>query len=343
MFRNFLWTKNSTSRNQLTERYEPVQPYLFLEMIKLCRCTKVFDIGANIGAYSVFAASLESVDVVYSYEAAPMSYSELSNNIKLNNFENKVKCQQFAVSNEDGDVSFMIASELSGINCIKGATFHNEGLYSDEISVPAVTLDSSHKMVNERLAFKIDVEGNEEAVLQGAEALLTNNQCFIQLEDYQTDNRDIDLFLEKLGYESFLQVKNDKYYCKKETSFDLNKYREFISHTLSSLVSNSLKSYVGYSVHDNISGEAFREGSKTNVAISVKDHFFNGEVEYALYLHIDGKREAVYWYQDSPIFEVNLGEGIDIHRVALSLFARQKDFSDKKLSRKFKLSNLLKK
>lgn len=50
----------------------------------------VIDIGANIGVYSIFAASTSKNTVVYAYEPVPKTFDSLLENIKLNKFEKKV-------------------------------------------------------------------------------------------------------------------------------------------------------------------------------------------------------------------------------------------------------------
>lgn len=71
----------------------------------------VVDIGANIGIFSLFAASLGST--VYAFEPNPETFSFLQKNIKENGLLNKIFPYNYAVDNYDGDTDLIIPESAS--------------------------------------------------------------------------------------------------------------------------------------------------------------------------------------------------------------------------------------
>ena len=65
----------------------------------------LFDIGANIGTYSLYAAS-KGVKV-FAFEPESGSYAILNNNIKINSYSNYIKALNIALNDRN------IVSELN--------------------------------------------------------------------------------------------------------------------------------------------------------------------------------------------------------------------------------------
>jgi FkbM family methyltransferase len=110
-----------------------------------------------------------------------------------------------AASSEEKRVPFVIVGALSGANGVVEA--EGTGGADHVIEVPAWPLDTIFPGRSLRLAIKIDVEGHEMSVLDGAEATLTENKCLIQFEDY-SENALSDRF-SALGYKEILRIGPD--------------------------------------------------------------------------------------------------------------------------------------
>lgn len=125
------------------------------------------DIGANIGSYSVLAAGCSKA-FVKSFEPVPQTYQSLITNIKINNLENMVSAYQLGVSDKSGKLIF--SKNLDTVNHV---LTESESHVSVEVGV--VTLDS---FIDDQFPslIKIDVEGYEKYVLQGAKLTLSNSQ-----------------------------------------------------------------------------------------------------------------------------------------------------------------------
>ena len=133
--------------------------------------TKDFiDIGAHVGTWTIPFA--KKVNMVHSFECSPRTYNFLCSNMALNNLDYKVKTYNTALGNEPGTTSYFIRNKDGGGNgCMKFD--YDPKKQSQEIVVPVTTLDSFN-LTN--IGFiKIDVEGFELKVLQGAVNTLKNN------------------------------------------------------------------------------------------------------------------------------------------------------------------------
>ncbi len=119
-----------------------------------------FDVGANIGAYSLIASEVRDA-IVVSIEPHPESYRLLSGNV-FRNQRNNITCVNAAASDHIGSLQISDGGELS-TNRVLG---HSCRVKS--VTVRCTTLD---QLCNDlRLCpavIKIDVEGYEDHVLAG--------------------------------------------------------------------------------------------------------------------------------------------------------------------------------
>ncbi|MFN3975386.1 MAG: FkbM family methyltransferase [Dehalococcoidia bacterium] len=171
--RVILYPDNSIYRSLFYGRlYEPNE-MAFLEST-LKQGGVFVDVGANIGLYSLFASRLVGESgVVLALEPSEREFHRLQENIVLNRAQN-IRARRVAASNEIGAVSLMVASgETPGLNSL--GPFGLEGTVLDHVeTVPAKPLDTLVEEESlQRVDFiKIDVEGAELKVLQGAQGVL---------------------------------------------------------------------------------------------------------------------------------------------------------------------------
>ena len=130
-----------------------------------------FDAGAHIGEYSLIAASrVGDRGRIHAFEAQPATATLLRENCVSNQLRNIV-INSCAVSDHNGHLDFDICSEPSMSSI---ATPVGSGKRLARIRVPSITLDDycREKNVWPDL-LKIDVEGAEWLVLQGAAQMLS--------------------------------------------------------------------------------------------------------------------------------------------------------------------------
>ena len=139
----------------------------------------IFDVGANIGYYSVIAGATYPLAAVYSFEPTPETYSELVANIELNQLKN-VYPNKLALSDREDKRELFYDREESG-----AASFCNirENDAIIPVSVKQVTMDS---FAFEKGIFpdfiKCDVEGAEFLVFKGATEVLKHSHPVIFVE-----------------------------------------------------------------------------------------------------------------------------------------------------------------
>jgi FkbM family methyltransferase len=134
----------------------------------------VFDVGANVGYYSMLAArALGATGHVHSFEATPIVANRIRENLAINGLDN-VTVNNLAVCDRVGTVEFRVQPDDSEGNSL----VHYEAGW-ETVRVPATTLDeytTEHKISHVNL-IKIDVEGAEGMVLAGASGLLSGDEC----------------------------------------------------------------------------------------------------------------------------------------------------------------------
>lgn len=139
-----------------------------------------FDIGANVGSYSVYAAK-RGVDVV-AFEPESQNYALLNRNIYLNALAERAMCLNIALSDRAG-LDYLYLSDFSA-----GEALHNYGERLDwrhesfepsyRQGVIAYSLDSFLSAFPERFPahIKIDVDGAELKIVCGAEKTLRDKR-----------------------------------------------------------------------------------------------------------------------------------------------------------------------
>ncbi|MBN2108341.1 MAG: FkbM family methyltransferase [Deltaproteobacteria bacterium] len=167
----------------------------------------VFDVGANIGWYSINLAVSRRNSKIYAFEPIPRTYSYLEKNVGLNGLTN-VFPQNFGFSKEAGEVPFYYYPEGSGNASMANLTGRTD---LETVTSQLRTLDSFAKEMGATVDFiKCDVEGAELFVFQGALETLQTQQPVIATEmlrkwaakyDYHP-NKIISL-LSELGYSCF--------------------------------------------------------------------------------------------------------------------------------------------
>lgn len=149
------------------------------------------DIGASLGQYTYFANKVMLGGEIIAIEADPIRFEQLKQNCQKWEFEsggrNKLTPVQAAASNQSGTITFYTThSTVSGglfPHKLEGEGRHASGelIQYDEITVDSITLDT---LLGGRIpdVVKIDVEGVELRVLQGATRLLTTRKTKFLIE-----------------------------------------------------------------------------------------------------------------------------------------------------------------
>lgn len=138
-------------------------------LIHLIRDGDLFvDVGANIGSYTILAASVRHADVI-AFEPDPGTHQLLMDNINANSIASKVKVIGRAVGAEEGEITFSTGLDTMNHVVTTRSPSDSKGLRTVQVT----TLD--HELEGKQpVMMKIDVEGHEPSVIAGAAAVLAN-------------------------------------------------------------------------------------------------------------------------------------------------------------------------
>ncbi len=236
------WTPASEIRNELSFCYEPIQPYLLVELAKILEKFVFLDVGANIGLYSILVGSLENCEKVVSFEPNKHCLPEIHANIALNGLIEKIQTHELALSDRKGDAEFLITSALSGASGMAvSRPFSKLGTHA--VTVRTDILDSVCSAFTVAVVIKIDVEGHEMHVLKGAKRILSDHFGILQLEilpDGRQEEKINDL-LESFGWKLFFRIHNDYYYHKLSSELESDFFIAVIQRALSNLVETNTR------------------------------------------------------------------------------------------------------
>lgn len=140
---------------------------------------RCIDVGANVGAMAFAMAQAAGPDGrVYAFEPGPPFYERLARNVSLNpSCAAVIVCENLGVSDTSGTLRW--AEDTAELGKGNGGVVASGG-----VEIPVTTLDAyAAAKVDGRIAFiKVDVEGWELHVLQGARALLREHRPVVLLE-----------------------------------------------------------------------------------------------------------------------------------------------------------------
>jgi FkbM family methyltransferase len=153
-----------------------------------------FDIGANIGYWSLLLAKNCPKGTIHSFEPSELPFALLNVNVALNGFNN-IKTNKIALGDFEGERDFVVSRD-SGFSSF--ADTHRK-LVDKTIKVPVTTIDkyvTSNKIKSIDF-FKVDVEGAEKMVLDGAAKTL--KQGIIKLILIELTDQNLKSFGESVG------------------------------------------------------------------------------------------------------------------------------------------------
>ncbi len=142
-----------------------------------------WDIGANIGLYSIYCALKNEKSITISFEPSSSNLRVLTRNISINNLENRIKL--FPISLTDKNNSFQIMHEANfkegGALNTFGEKYNFEGKEFEPETKYSVFGTSINSLIENKILelpdyIKIDVDGIEYLILKGADNHLKNKK-----------------------------------------------------------------------------------------------------------------------------------------------------------------------
>jgi FkbM family methyltransferase len=159
------------------------------------------DIGANVGAYTILASSEIKAKTI-AIEPVPSTFKILLDNILINQMQERVNALNIGLGSKNGKIKFTKSLDVANHVATENET--------DTIVVDISTLDTILSTEPSPVLLKIDVEGFETEVLDGADKTLadkTLKAIIIELngsgKKYGYDEIQIHNKLIELGFKTF--------------------------------------------------------------------------------------------------------------------------------------------
>lgn len=161
-----------------------------------------FDVGANVGTYSLLAAAAGASEV-HGFEPSTETGEKFLRNVRLNGLQDVINLHAVALGAQTGEARFTRGADARNHVVAIGESI------DDDVAVPVQKLD--HFYTGGRPSFiKLDVEGFEIAVLEGARVALGDPQLIgLLVEDdgytkrYGEARRAAE-FLAEFGFSAFV-------------------------------------------------------------------------------------------------------------------------------------------
>lgn len=202
---------------------------IFPLMIKDKNPLVVYDIGANIGLFTIFFSKFYPQVKIVAFEAVPDTVASLQRNLLINSITD-IGIRSKAVSSHDGEVSFFVGHHHKS-SLSKDWASDRGATEIQEIKVPAVRLDS---FVEEEPGLrpdfiKIDVEGAADQVLAGARSVMGSLRPVVLIESHNAiEDSAIIGILKTFDYEAY-RINNREWVKDKTMNY---KSREGVWGTL---------------------------------------------------------------------------------------------------------------
>ena len=199
------------------------EPEMIEWIDKMDKNETLWDVGANVGLYSVYAG-LKGMKV-FAFEPSALNTFLISKNIEINNLKNNVFLFPIAVSdkNEFGYLN-MTSTELGGaLNEFNETDIKTvgEGTYQADVIFKQGMFAYSADELIEKYKFdipdyiKIDVDSIEDRIIYGADKTLSNKKVkgvFLELDETEERTQKLINFLSERGLE--LKEKRQSEYFK---------------------------------------------------------------------------------------------------------------------------------
>jgi FkbM family methyltransferase len=161
----------------------------------------IIDIGANIGAFTFYAASQSPTARIYSYEPTPSNYQILQRNISENSLQNRVIARNIGVAAERG-VRRLFLGDGSPYHSIHQVS---EGQPFFEMTCCRLQDIFDDNDIGRCNLLKIDCEGAEYEILRGTPATYFDRIDRIRMEYHNQDSPehnidDLTRFLETMSF-----------------------------------------------------------------------------------------------------------------------------------------------
>ncbi len=184
---------HSLDKKVALELYEHDQIKYLTSVLERIKPEVFVDIGAHAALYSIILKTRYPSMEVHAFEPDRTNLCQLYGNLFVNKFQGSIRVHEHGLSDQAGKVTFDASEETSSRGTRRISS-------SGNIEIEVRRLDDVLSAAEKVVAIKIDVEGHENQVVEGAKILLSTNKCFLQIESYGDGLILLRKKMETLGY-----------------------------------------------------------------------------------------------------------------------------------------------
>ena len=168
----------------------------------------ILDVGGNIGWNALMFSEYGNV---HTFE--PVYHTLISKNIDQNTTDYPIILHPYGLSNINTISDIWIPTNEDGL-CNYGCTSLTKNTQTRAMKVHLKRLDDVYSGIPGLI--KIDVEGHELEVLQGAEQTIRKHSPNIYIEIFDFDTNPTTQFLDELGYFKYLSFSDNNYLFRRK-------------------------------------------------------------------------------------------------------------------------------
>lgn len=200
----FDW-RHSLDKKVAVELYEHPQISYLTRCVDALQPQMFIDIGAHAALYSLILKARHPQLEVHAFEPDRTNLCQLYANLFINGLTRSIHVHEHGISDRSGHATFETADETSSRGTRRIS-------HSGNSQIPVHRLDDVIKVRDQTLTIKIDVEGHELQVLEGAREVLSHNNCLLQIESAPDQFAAVLALLKSIGYNHMITI-NDHFFC----------------------------------------------------------------------------------------------------------------------------------
>lgn len=188
----FDW-RHSLDKKVALELYEHGQISYFLKALDRIRPELFLDIGSHAALYSVILKNRFPAIEVHAFEPDRTNLCQLYGNLFVNRLTQDIQVHEYGLSDKTGLIAFDTSEATSSRGTRRISSTGNS-------QIEIRRLDDVIQVTGKTVAVKIDVEGHELQVVDGAKTFLASNRCFLQVESSADKFERLAQQLGQIGY-----------------------------------------------------------------------------------------------------------------------------------------------
>ena len=194
--------------------YEKDQITFLSELIDNNKIEYFVDVGAHMGFYSI---NLSKKNLkVYAFEPVKRNYGQLESNKLINNFSS-LEIYNFALSDENKNIIMWVPdlNKTGGFSIFDERDEEIRNYCAKKIKkINSISKkgDEILKLIDKKIAIKIDVERHELSVLEGMQDLITKNKIILQVELFDKRKENIEKYLTLRKFKKIKVIQKDHYF-----------------------------------------------------------------------------------------------------------------------------------